>query len=236
MGEERKAGTKRKGWWGERWVRKIYIAIFRLLLLSEIQWQYPKNLLPSELHSLVSPVSTQELDWSSGKQENPCFPQSSSTCKSSWTSLAGAGEPKTTEDSNRLTAAFVTVQGRSGSTGIQPPPKYSTTSMDHTHCMPRFGKGAACTGREHKVCTVSKTLPNHKELSYLTAFVWWKEEVILLSCTRLSYPECKLLRCPWESSVPVKIYEQAIKDVEAWCLALMLSVKSFMPPNTHWSC
>lgn len=53
-----------------------------------------------------------------------CFP---------WTSLAGADEPKPTEDSNRLTAAFVAAQGRSGSTGIQPPPKYSTTSMDHTH-------------------------------------------------------------------------------------------------------
>lgn len=37
------------------------------------------------------------------------------------------------EDSNRLTAAFVAVQGSSGSTGIQPPPKYSTSSMDHTH-------------------------------------------------------------------------------------------------------
>ena len=80
--KERKAGTKRKGTGTkrsqegekgrERW---RHMEIFRPLLLSEIQRQYQRNLLPLELHSLVSPVSTRELDCGTGGRKEPIFPR-----------------------------------------------------------------------------------------------------------------------------------------------------------------
>lgn len=57
------------------------MAIFRPLLLSEIQQQYPKNLLPLELHSLVFPVSTQELDCSTGSRKTSAFPRAAALAK-----------------------------------------------------------------------------------------------------------------------------------------------------------
>lgn len=185
---------------GKRWTRRRYTAIFNLCCCQRSSGSVQKTWCPQwalrscSTNPLLSPEQLH-------LQKQLCFP---------WTSLAGANEPKTTEDSYRRSAAFVAAQGRAG-----------------------LGKEAACTGREHEVCTVPITLPNHKKRPYLIAFMWRKEDVILLSCTRLSYPECKLLRCPWESSVPVKIYKQAIKDVGGCCLALMLSGKGFMSLNAH---
>lgn len=137
-GEERKAG--REGMEGGKDELGKYIWQYSdLCCCQRSSGSIQKICYPWSYIHLVSLVSTQKLDWSTGKpllspeqlrlQKQLYFP---------WTSLAGPDEPKTTEDSNRLTAAFVAVQGRSGSTGIQPPPKYSTTSMDHTH--------AACPG------------------------------------------------------------------------------------------
>lgn len=59
------------------------------------------------------------------------------------------------------------------------------------------------------------------------------EDVILQSCMRLHYYEWKLRRCPWEASVLVNIYKQTIKDAEACCIALMLSIKHFMSINAN---
>lgn len=138
-----------------------------------------------------------------------------------WTSLTGADEPKTTQGSPTGWLLPLWLH-REDVAELE----YTIHKVQHhihgahSLCMASLGKGAACTGREHEVCTVSKTLPNHKKLPYLTAFMWSKEEVILLSCTKLCYPECKLLRCPWESSVPVKIYKQAIKKM--WKPAALL--------------
>lgn len=79
---ERKVGAKRKGMGTKRnqegqrgresW---RYTEIFRPLLLSEIQQRYPRNLLPRELHSLASPVSTQELGCTTGGRKAPAFPR-----------------------------------------------------------------------------------------------------------------------------------------------------------------
>lgn len=151
------------------------MAIFRPLLLSEIQWQYPKNLLPLELHSLVSSVSTQELDCSTGSRKTPAFPRAAPLAKAAVLSVnqpSRSRQPKTTQDSYRLTAAFVAAQGRCGSTGIQPSPRYSTTSMDHTHsAWPGLARrllaqaGSTRSARYLKHFLITKNLP------YLTAFM-----------------------------------------------------------------
>lgn len=79
---ERKVGIKRNGMGTkrsqegekgrERW---RYMETVRLLLLSEIQQQYPRNLLPLELHSLGSPASTQELDCGTRGRIEPAIPR-----------------------------------------------------------------------------------------------------------------------------------------------------------------
>lgn len=133
--------------------------------------------LPPELHSLVPQWALRSCPEAqeAGKplpspeqlhlQKQLCFP---------WTSLAGADEPKTTEDSKRLTAAFVAPQGRSGSTGIQPPPNYSTTSMDHTHsACPGLGKGLLAEAGS----TRSARYLKHSLITknYLTWQLLWEE-------------------------------------------------------------
>lgn len=59
--EKEKVGMKRRGTkrsqegenGSKRW---RYMEIFRPLLMSEIQWQYPRNLAPLKLHSVPSPA------------------------------------------------------------------------------------------------------------------------------------------------------------------------------------
>lgn len=77
---EIKEGRHKEEWDGNkeepgRGERKRRMEIFRPLLPSEIQQQYPRNLLPLELHSLVSPESTQELNCGTGGRKKPAFPR-----------------------------------------------------------------------------------------------------------------------------------------------------------------
>lgn len=150
-----------------------------------------------------------------------CFP---------WTNLAGADGLKTTEDSqgsDRLTAAFVSLHRKSPaaleSRLLQKAAQHPWPTLAPQRA--RLGNGVClCKGRECVVCKVSKMRSLiTKKLAHSPAFMWREEEVILHSCTRLRYCERKLLRCPWESSVLVKIYKQAIKDGEACCVAFHVS-------------
>lgn len=171
-GEEGKAGTKRKGR-EKRWAKKRYMAIFRPLLLSEIQWQYPKNLLPL-LHSLVSSVSTQELDCSTGSRKTPAFPRAAPLAKAAVRSVNQPSRSRQTQNHTGLLQADCCLCGCTGkmwqhwNTAI--PKLQHHIHGPHSLCMARLGKEAACTGREHEVCTVSKTLPNHKKPTLLDGF------------------------------------------------------------------
>lgn len=110
--------------------------------------------------------------------------------------------------------------------------KGSTAPVGHGHCRGRLGKGVCLhTGRECVVRKVSKTrsLITKKLADSLAR----GEEVILDSRKRLCHCKWKLLRCPCEFSVLVKIYKRAIKDAEACCIALVVSIMHFMSVNTH---
>lgn len=108
------------------------------------------------------------------KQENPCFPQSSSTCKSSCAFCEPAQQEQTTQNRTGLLQADCCLCGCTGkmwqhwNTAI--PKVQHHIHGPHSLCMARLGKEAACTGREHEVCTVSKILPNHKKPTLLDGF------------------------------------------------------------------
>lgn len=133
----------------------------------------PKNLLPLELHSLVSPVSAQELDWSIGCRKIPAFPRAAPLPKAAVLSLNQPSRSRWTQNHRGLQQTDCCLCGCSGKLwqhwNTATPKVQHLIHGPHSLCMPRLGKVAPCTGREHKVCTVSKTLPNHKK-NYLDSF------------------------------------------------------------------
>ena len=97
-------------------------------------------------------------------------------------------------------------------------------------CGARLGEGVCLSPG---VCEASKTrslIAKH----WLTGQLLREEGRRLSLCSRprLCCHKGKLLRCPWEPNVLVKIYKQAVSDAEACRIAVMVSTMHFTSVNT----
>lgn len=174
-GEERKAGTKKKGRGKKMSQEKIHGNIQTSAAVRDPAAVSKKSAATGAPFT-GAPSEHSGAGLQHRKQENPCFPQSSCTCKSSCAFCEPAQQeqmnPKPHRTPLQADCCLCDCTGKmwqNWNTAIHKVQHHIHGA--HSLCMASLGKGAACTGKEHEVCTVSKTLPNHKKLPYLTAFM-----------------------------------------------------------------